>query len=1217
MAKLSPYYFIVLLLSIVVQNNTEDIFKHKNYDSSNYLDSEITKSCPKNGTMFIKGNRVKLSDFVRTNGDIYNLCSHIIELKHINVFAFNSLIIDMDVDVSGSQLTLFFIAPTWVVVGNRKIAVDGSKGDYIPKAEDGNHTNIDGQDGKPGLPGGPGGNFFGIGDSFVNGKSLTITANGGIGGTGQYGGNGYNQEKARYVDTKVLGKLWCGLYYDMCSGKDKQYQLNLQDNYGNFSNFHCQGLYEEENMERCSYKIFGWEGKEGGKGGNGGRGGKGGLPGTINLLDLNSSSQISTYNILGTFGHGGTGGIGGKRGENGHNVIYEDVSFLAPPKIKFEVGQEYNYRLGPNGTDGYNSVNYREDLIQANILEQYEILTTLNEYKSWLRQNSEHIKNDFVPFYKHIDENSYVRNMSSTSEFLSEVDSIDEEFYKLKSTVDFLPFYESLLGRTYFYVEKYRNDTKRVEDRTILSLLYTEILGKIFNVNEHSETYLVIEIPRYLESVKETLLMVSNLINKNNTYNVIVEKLNELSEYKENYELQIDKLITKSRQYVDGKLTVETETIMENEVEKMSKLVRDIIRFKERPINNEQELLRWGKHLQDSMITRSNFYFIRLINKLFSLLSDFAEIISSVVVHGADVPTVLRLGKKTTVKPQFSPETSKTLYNRIEAIKTKEVTEISDLLQIVLNKTRTNQDILFDVTEGVLLVYKKLQSKHRFLTVNALRSDLLKVVKIKLDELVSIIHPTGNIRFKAYQHIVNSRSAFAEFTRISQITKLSRGFVEVYNEHKHNDTQLDIIIEYIDKVYSILNVEKKREDSIYVFVYQILQRIEDVILSAFENPDKVSTLACEISKWNIPLILNSIRRKSKPFPDSYQAKDYPVHIIDYLGGASSALTAVFEQIQNYLQQKQLESHIADSSYAISKGIKFSDKVFEEKYERIKKGLGSNLVLQHYKKATGTFKQFVFPIADLYFKDIILPSHLNIYDGIADIVSMAITQIDLMLNKVEDYKKSMLDGDGIVGRKDFGGRKFRSENPFFVWKNDQYKDVIANLMSGNEVTVTAEINNSDLKDYAIKFNRIDFYFTSHNETVQESVNSIMEYFEITVSHLGNSHYRYGDDIYLITSDPLNIIYLYENDENGRSLHSGGAYEFLENVDITLSPFASWKIKLDLQYDDSSFDDLMVFKDYVDLEMGGNGFYISHEKENTLDLKVKKYYKPLDKYDKLYS
>lgn len=214
MLKLLSGLFSFFLLFLVVQNeaiNNIDFIKKKD-NGSIYLDAEITSSCLENGTMFIKGNDVKISDFVRRNGDIYNLCSYRIGLKYINVFALNTLVLDMDVDVSGSHLKLLFIAPTWVVVGKRKIAVDGSKGDYIPKAIAGNFSNIDGQHGNPGLPGGPGGHFFGIGESFVNGKNLIITANGGIGGTGQYGGDGYNQGQARYVDVDKLGKIWCGLY---------------------------------------------------------------------------------------------------------------------------------------------------------------------------------------------------------------------------------------------------------------------------------------------------------------------------------------------------------------------------------------------------------------------------------------------------------------------------------------------------------------------------------------------------------------------------------------------------------------------------------------------------------------------------------------------------------------------------------------------------------------------------------------------------------------------------------------------------------------------------------------------------------------------------------------------------------------------------------------------------------------------------------------------
>lgn len=89
------------------------------------------------------------------------------------------------------------------------------------------------------------------------------------------------------------------------------------------------------------------------------------------------------------------------------------------------------------------------------------------------------------------------------------------------------------------------------------------------------------------------------------------------------------------------------------------------------------------------------------------------------------------------------------------------------------------------------------------------------------------------------------------------------------------------------------------------------------------------------------------------------------------------------------------------------------------------------------------------------------------------------------------------------------------------------------------------------------------------------------------------------------------YFFENDESsGEPIFAGGAYEFVKNVDITLSPYALWQISLTELEEGVSFADLLVFKDYVNLEMGGNCFYISKEKISTLDLKVDKYYKPVD-------
>lgn len=305
----------------------------------------------------------------------------------------------------------------------------------------------------------------------------------------------------------------------------------------------------------------------------------------------------------------------------------------------------------------------------------------------------------------------------------------------------------------------------------------------------------------------------------------------------------------------------------------MSKLIVDIIRFKKRPINNEQELLRWGKRLQDSMIIRSNIYFLRLINKMFIILSDFAEIVSSFVNIGASVPTVLSLAKNSTAiqNSTVSTEAFEKIHNKTEEIKYEEIVEVSKLLQNILNITRSNPEILVDVTEDLRFVHKKLQNNNRFLTTNALRSDLLQAVKIKRDELLTMdLYPSDNINVKAYVHILSARSAFIELNRIIKVTSLSRGFAELYDEYKDDDVKLDIIIEYIDKAYNILKVEKTHEDGIYVAVYKLLQRIEDITIGVSENADTLPTFSFEVFKWNIPLILDLINQKTKLFTDSYQ-----------------------------------------------------------------------------------------------------------------------------------------------------------------------------------------------------------------------------------------------------------------------------------------------------------------------------------------------------------
>ncbi|KAL7290227.1 hypothetical protein TKK_0015930 [Trichogramma kaykai] len=135
----------------------------------------------------IKGSYVKLSDVSKSN------CN---DANFIEVFALYKIFFDEDLDKVGKKVHLTIIAPRWDVIGNRKIKLDGAAGKLHDefKARNSVGPGNKGEDGKPGLPGGPAGNFLGIGRFFTNSGNLYVSAQGGKGGAGQFGGDGTEED---------------------------------------------------------------------------------------------------------------------------------------------------------------------------------------------------------------------------------------------------------------------------------------------------------------------------------------------------------------------------------------------------------------------------------------------------------------------------------------------------------------------------------------------------------------------------------------------------------------------------------------------------------------------------------------------------------------------------------------------------------------------------------------------------------------------------------------------------------------------------------------------------------------------------------------------------------------------------------------------------------------------------------------------------------------
>lgn len=122
-------------------------------------------------TMTIRGNIGKSSDIQVAK------CAQI-QLKKINVYIMSTFYVDADINLRGLDEVKIY-APRWIVQRATVFNIIGNDAAAQPP----NPT--PGSPGKPGNVGGNGGNFFGYANEMLNGELLTVTLNGGNGGSGQ------------------------------------------------------------------------------------------------------------------------------------------------------------------------------------------------------------------------------------------------------------------------------------------------------------------------------------------------------------------------------------------------------------------------------------------------------------------------------------------------------------------------------------------------------------------------------------------------------------------------------------------------------------------------------------------------------------------------------------------------------------------------------------------------------------------------------------------------------------------------------------------------------------------------------------------------------------------------------------------------------------------------------------------------------------------------
>lgn len=138
------YTQIIFITCLEVEHNVANEELNLSERKSNKTTANTVDILCSSDKLIVRGHNVSIS--VVLNATCLD------KVKFVEVFALHYLFIDADIDKTGANIQLSLIAPTWEIVGERKIIVDGEAGgEYYPSyASDGMGSF---RNGKPGNPG--------------------------------------------------------------------------------------------------------------------------------------------------------------------------------------------------------------------------------------------------------------------------------------------------------------------------------------------------------------------------------------------------------------------------------------------------------------------------------------------------------------------------------------------------------------------------------------------------------------------------------------------------------------------------------------------------------------------------------------------------------------------------------------------------------------------------------------------------------------------------------------------------------------------------------------------------------------------------------------------------------------------------------------------------------------------------------------------------------
>lgn len=429
--------------------------------------------------------------------------------------------------------------------------------------------------------------------------------------------------------------------------------------------------------------------------------------------------------------------------------------------------------------------------------------------------------------------------------------------------------------------------------------------------------------------------------------------------------------------------------------------------------------------------------------------------------------------------------------------------------------------------------------------------------------------------------------------------------VDLYNQYKGEESVIQEINDAINRNKEEINKISIYESSVLSFFNGPLIGMKNQVQTIHQEVKNKSRLSLEMKRWEVRRFLRDMKYSLEQATKGFSVEPEFRHIIQKLAETMKTMINIYERVQNFQDQVKLANYIANIESKPASVSQVGNQEYKLEISEIEKTIEQCTILEQYSKIFMSFKQWAFPFASKFLNVKGLLKVSNNRNSFDEVTDLACQNLESMRARVEEYSTSVMKMDESIMKANFAPGQ--AVGPFFVWSAKNSRQEIIELLQGKPTIFVSEVSDPCVRA-CVKFNRIGLEIKCDIKEHDAKLEDILQgyYFELT--HLGNSCYKFRNQVYQFPSSPITMICNFKQESKNSSM-TNMAFAKIAEASCTLSPYACWVISLKpigfRVPKDSLEKALRTVIGHVKVVLVGEGIFVDEQKiEKNLDMDVYK-------------